>query len=73
VFFLHVQKLRATAKVNRLIYLYLYPKFYSCNLFKAAQKRRLGYMYFGTLQSSIKFVCDGPIKDAHHKKKEIEL
>jgi hypothetical protein len=30
-------------------------------------------MYFGTLQSLIKFVCDGRIKDAHHKKKEIEL
>jgi hypothetical protein len=30
-------------------------------------------MYFGTLQSSIKFVCDGPIKDAHHKKWEIKL
>jgi len=29
-------------------------------------------MYFGILQSSIKFVCDGPIKDAHHKKREIE-
>jgi hypothetical protein len=30
-------------------------------------------MYFGTLQNSIKFACDGPIKDAHHKKTEIEL
>ncbi len=46
----------------------LCPKFYSCNLYNQPKGGDYNTCFFGTVQS-----LDGPIKDAHHKRKEFEL
>jgi hypothetical protein len=55
----------------------LCPKVYSWNQYRQSPKEERSHdMYFGTVQSLIfyfiLFYCDGPIKDANHKRGKIE-
>ncbi len=42
-------------------------------VYQQPKRRRLQYIYFGTVHNLIKSFDDGPIKDTHHKRKKFEL